>query len=96
MREEIGLTVLESSLLGVYSDPKITVTEEPIILNGQELFIHFVVAVFIVTKVLGEPLANEEVDGWGWYTRDNLPSPIIRSHPIRLLDYWDGHRGVIR
>lgn len=94
--EEVGLTVTRSSLLGVYSDPKATVTEHPVLIGGQPTHIHFVVAVFVVEGFSGAVTPNEEVDGWGWFARGRAPNPMIRSHPIRLEDFWAGARGVVR
>jgi 8-oxo-dGTP pyrophosphatase MutT (NUDIX family) len=81
--EETGLLVVKSCLLGVYSDPDLTVTPNPYYggFHGQ-----FVVATFLVTEFQGEVCPNQEVDAWGWFGLEDLPTPMLRSHPIRVQD----------
>ena len=81
--EEVGLKVKQASLLGLYSDPQLTITPQPYYgeFHGQ-----FVVATFLVTGFEGQVAPNEEVDEWGWFELKNLPSPMLRSHPIRVKD----------
>lgn len=81
--EEIGLVVTRSCLIGIYSDPGLTVTPTPYYGNfhGQ-----FVAASFLVTEFEGEIFPNHEVDQWGWFAPDKLPEPMLRSHPIRVQD----------
>lgn len=81
--EEVGLEVRKAELLGIYSDPKITVTPEPYY-DGR--FGQFVAATFLVKEFVGQIKTNFEVDDWDWFTADNIPDPILRSHPIRVLD----------
>lgn len=83
MSEEVGIEVLDERLIGIYSDPALTVTAEPLPegFHGQ-----FVVASFLVTQFRGEIVPNREVDLWNWFSPDDLPSPILKSHPIRVLD----------
>lgn len=81
--EETGLIVTQSCLLGVYSDPKLTITPSPYYGNfhGQ-----FVVATFLVTGFRGEVKPNHEVDLWGWFQLGELPEPMLRSHTVRIHD----------
>lgn len=90
VQEETGLIVVKGELLGVYSDPLLTVTPTAYYgdFHGQ-----FVVATFLVTEFSGEVSPNEEVDEWGWFNQSNLPEPFLRSHPVRVQDAWK-YRGV--
>ncbi len=97
VHEEIGLTIVESELIGVYSDPALTVTPAPIRCEaGVDVFGHFLVALFLVSAYKGTLSPNDEVGSWGWFERNGLPNPMIRSHPIRIEDYYENRRAVIR
>jgi len=83
VKEETGLTVLAGELLGIYSDPELTITPIPYYgdWHGQ-----FLAATFIIHRFSGDVIPNEEVDLWGWYRPGNLPQPMLRSHPVRIQD----------
>lgn len=83
VQEETGLTVRSQILMGLYSDPAVTVTQEVLAAGyrGQ-----FVVAVYHVTQFEGDLAPIEEVDDWGWFTLDRLPTPMLQSHPARIAD----------
>jgi 8-oxo-dGTP diphosphatase len=83
VQEETGLLVRAQTLMGLYSDPAVTVTQEALAggYRGQ-----FVVVVYLVTAFEGEVAPNEEVDEWGWFTLENLPAPLLKSHPVRIAD----------
>lgn len=83
VKEETGLTVVRFELLGLYSDPQLTVT--PSRYYGNQ-FGQFIVVTYLVTEFSGEVLPNHEVDQWGWFEPSNLPEPLLRSHPIRVQD----------
>ncbi len=83
VEEETGLKVVAQTLMGLYSDPKVTVTAE--ILRGG-YHGQFVVVVYRVTDFQGEVNPNEEVDDWGWFPPGNLPDPLLKSHPVRVED----------
>lgn len=83
VREEVGLVVLKSTLLGVYSDPALTVTQD-VLPKGHRA--QFVVVVYVVTDFEGEVAPNSEVDEWGWFAKGELPSPMLKSHPVRADD----------
>jgi 8-oxo-dGTP pyrophosphatase MutT (NUDIX family) len=83
VQEETGLHVMETELIGIYSDPALTIAAEP---SADEVFRQYVVASFLVREFEGEINQNDEVDEWGWFPPDGLPNPILRSHPIRIDD----------
>ena len=83
INEEVGIVVEKERLIGVYSDPSLTVTSE---VSQDGFRRQFLVVLFEVTKFRGEIKPNEEVDLWGWYSMSNLPEPMLRSHPIRVQD----------
>lgn len=83
VREEIGLEVTSEKLVGIYSDPRLTLTPEilPEGYQGQ-----FIVASFRILNYRGEVQPNDEVADWDWFPIHNLPDPIVKSHPIRIQD----------
>lgn len=83
VQEEVGLVVRKEELMGIYSDPALTVTTE-ILPEGHRA--QFVVAAFVVREYEGDVTPNFEVDKWGWFRADNLPEPMLKSHPIRVAD----------
>ncbi len=83
-QEEVGITVKQAILCGIYSDPKLTVTQDVLGVEGD--YGQFVVALFKVLSYEGKVFPNEEVDDWDWFSLDNLPDPILKSHPIRAQD----------
>lgn len=88
VKEEVGLVVLKSRLLGVYSDPELTVTQD-VLPQGHRA--QFVVATYLVTDFEGDVSPNDEVDQWGWFAPGELPSPMLKSHPIRAEDAFAFH-----
>ncbi len=91
IQEEVGVKITKYHLLGIYSDPSLTVTPE--VMEGGYR-VQFMVACFRVTDWEGEITPNYEVDLWDWFTPDNLPSPILPSHPIRAIDAYHYKGGV--
>lgn len=85
LREEVGIEVTAEKLVGIYSDPKLTVTEN-ILPGGYHG--HFIVASFLVTAYSGEIVPNQEVAEWAWFDIERLPEPILKSHPIRVRDAY--------
>ncbi len=81
--EETGLVVVDQKLLGIYSDPSVTISAEK---NAGGYFEQFVVVCFIVLDYTGTVNPNDEVDEWGWFSFDQIPAPILRSHPVRIGD----------
>jgi ADP-ribose pyrophosphatase YjhB (NUDIX family) len=83
VREETGLQVLSEELAGIYSDPDLTLSAEP---SPEGWHGQFVVASFIVRRYEGEVEPNDEVDQWGWFSPQDLPAPMLKSHPVRIQD----------
>lgn len=83
VREEIGLCVLSEVLTGIYSDPDLTISAVP---SSEGWHGQYVVACFRVREYEGRIETNREVDEWGWFAPDGLPSPMLISHPVRIRD----------
>jgi ADP-ribose pyrophosphatase YjhB (NUDIX family) len=83
VREEIGLRVLREELTGIYSDPSVTVSSTP---SPDGWYGQYVVACFLVREYEGRIEPNREVDQWNWFPPDCLPSPMLKSHPVRIRD----------
>ena len=83
LEEETGLVVVQETLTGIYSDPGLTVTHEVL---PEGYYGQFVVAAFKINAFKGEVTPNDEVDEWDWFDLDNMPDPILKSHPVRALD----------
>lgn len=81
--EELGIKIRNEVFCGIYSDPALTVTQDVMAegFRGQ-----YVVAVFMAKEWDGDFLPNDEVEDYDWFSLDNLPEPIIKSHPIRAID----------
>jgi len=81
--EETGLRVEKAELIGIYSDPSLTVAAQPAADGwaGQ-----YVVAAFLIREHTGEVSPNHEVSEWGWFPPGELPSPMLKSHPVRIQD----------
>jgi len=86
VREEVGLDVIEEELYGIYSNPEVTVSAEP---STEGWYGQFVVACFLVRRFEGVVKVNHEVDLWGWFPGDALPSPLLKSHPVRIRDAFE-------
>lgn len=83
IQEEVGIEITRFQLMGIYSDPIVTVTPAPI---AEGYHVQFLVAVFRVTQFRGEISPNYEVDAWDWFTPETMPQPILQSHPVRVRD----------
>ncbi len=82
VEEEVGIKILDPTLMGIYSNPQLNITSEPVLLGKK---VQFVVAVFRVTQFNGTVTTNDEVSAWDWF-REKLPEPMVRSHPSRVQD----------
>ena len=83
VREEVGLWLSGAELVGIYSDPALTVTAEPL---ADGSYGQYVVASFLAREFEGEVHPNQEVEEWGWFVPEDLPTPMLKSHPIRIQD----------
>ena len=83
IQEEIGVKIKKYRLSGIYSDPKLTITAEPV---SDGYHAQFIVLNFLVTAWEGEISPNDEVEDWDWFDIQNIPEPILKSHPIRAMD----------
>lgn len=83
IQEEVGIEITRFFLMGIYSDPKLTVTPAPL---PSGYHVQFLVALFRVTEFKGEISPNYEVDAWEWVTPETIPKPVLPSHPIRVRD----------
>lgn len=82
VKEEVGLTVLEYQLIGIYSDPKINYLEEPTTKKMRA----YASALFMVTRFEGVITPNDEVSEVGWYGLQNLPQPFIECERVKTVD----------
>jgi len=83
-REETGLEVQLTRLIGVYSRP-----------NWRAGGAHEVL--FAAQPIGGDLLtATNETTDAGYFARDALPGPLFRWHYNRILDALDGRRGIAR
>lgn len=73
-REETGLTVRLTALLGCYSDPR----RDP---RG-----HTVSAVY-VAEAEGEAAACDDAKALAWHAPDDLPASLAFDHALILADY---------
>lgn len=85
VKEEVGLTVWDGKLLGIYSDPALNIVQHP---NAPGGWGQFLAAVFVFRSFEGDVTPNEEVAEWGWFSADALPEPFVTSHRVRLGDLW--------
>jgi ADP-ribose pyrophosphatase YjhB (NUDIX family) len=85
IHEEVGLKVKAQKLLGLYSDPALTVTSTKL---PEGYYAQFLCATFLITEFENEVAPNEEVDDWDWFELGNLPEPMMKSHPIRVADAY--------
>ncbi|MFM8313873.1 MAG: NUDIX hydrolase, partial [Deltaproteobacteria bacterium] len=80
--EEVGLQLVSAQLVGIYSDPQVNQLWEP--KSAKKLT--FVVASFLVTDYQGEIKTNDEVSEVGWFSIDELPTPLLASEKIKISD----------
>ena len=85
-REETGLDVRATRLLGVYSDP-----DWLMIKQGQPFQV--VALNFLCEVVGGTPQVTDETLDLGWFDAGRLP-PIIPIHTQRIADAFAGQDAV--
>ncbi len=87
VKEETGLSILAADPLGIYSDPRYSVTYP----NGDE--VQTLSLAFVVTEWSGDLAADgDEVAELRFFSVDRLPSPIYPIHLDSIADYRE-HRG---
>ena len=74
-REETGLDVTLTGLLGVYSDPD----RDPR---------HHTISTVFTASAAGQPVADDDAADAGVFTRDTLPDNIAFDHREILADYF--------
>lgn len=82
MKEETGLDVEVTRLIGVYSDPDSQIFEYP---NGKN--VHFITNCFEAVIIGGELIVDpkESLD-YQFFPTDQLPANLLRMHPRWLAD----------
>lgn len=84
VREETGLDVRLTGLVGLYSRPQWYAG------GAHEI-------VFAAEPTGGDLLtATNETTDAGYFARDTLPEPLLRWHYSRIADALDGRTGVVR
>ena len=76
-KEETGLDVTLTRLLGVYSDP----ARDPR---------HHTISTVFVAEARGRPVADDDAAEAGVFTRRTLPENIVFDHREVLEDYFKG------
>jgi 8-oxo-dGTP pyrophosphatase MutT (NUDIX family) len=82
-REETGVTVKVTGLLGIFSDPGHVVLYHS---NGETRQEYEII--FLGEPVSGKPAANDEASDAGWYMRAELPGLDIHPSQRRQLGHW--------
>ncbi len=88
VREETGLEVLDAAPIGIYTNPKYSLTYP----NGDE--IQPFTLLFVVSSFRGElHIDGEETLDLGYFPIEELPDNILPIHrePIRDYRTYDGH-----
>jgi ADP-ribose pyrophosphatase YjhB (NUDIX family) len=74
-KEETGLDVRLTGLLGVYSDP----SRDPR---------HHTISTVFFASATGQPIADDDAVDAGVFTEDTLPNDIVFDHREILADYF--------
>lgn len=81
VREELGVAITLTGLLGVYLEQSA---------RGEALQ----VTAYVATTDDAEPVADPtEVSEWAWFARDDLPHEMAGRHRLRIDD-WLANRAV--
>ena len=84
--EETGITTSIKRLVGVYSDPaNYSIMRYP---NGR--LVHYVIALYEVEYLSGEPRTSEESTEVGFFPVDALPENTAPAARIRIADAASG------
>ena len=85
LREEVGLHAVRADLIAFacVSDPQDHVVRYP----GGDLT-HYFGIWFVLRRWEGDPVADgEELVEVGWFDRDGLPEPLMRSSAVAFAHY---------
>jgi ADP-ribose pyrophosphatase YjhB (NUDIX family) len=82
-KEETGLDVQLTALLGVYSDP----SRDPR---------HHTISTVFVASAAGQPVADDDAADAGVFTEDTLPEEIAFDHREILKEYFSTQEPVPR
>jgi ADP-ribose pyrophosphatase YjhB (NUDIX family) len=85
VEEEVGLTVLDYQLLGIYSDPSVNIIFDS--KSGER--IPFVSVCFLVTEFQGDVRINDECLEASWFHERSLPSPLIPCDEVKVRDGFE-------
>ena len=89
VQEETGVEVAVESLIGAYSDPAGGVVGS----YPDGTVIHFVNLCFRCTPIGGALRGSDEGEEVGYFPLDDLPTPILPPHLLRLEDAQAGRGG---
>jgi len=81
-KEETGLDVELTALLGVYSDP----------LRDPR---HHTISTVFVASATGQPVADDDAADAGVFTADTLPEDIAFDHREILADYFNARPALV-
>lgn len=85
--EELGITLIDPTLFGVFSGPEFDTTYP----NGDRL--SSVSTLFLATRWSGEPRPSEESHRIEFFPIDNLPDPLNPNDAIILRYYRESREG---
>lgn len=88
--EETGLTLVDSCLVGVYSDPAYQMVDFP-----DGIRVHFVTCMFTAGVGGGRLRRTAEGGAWQWFRPDSLPHDLLPYAQVWLADTFAGHRHVL-
>lgn len=80
--EEVGLTIRNEVLIGIYSDPAKGMLPDPV--TGEKRY--FVSAAFLVKDFTGTPRLTEEISEIAWFYPNELPSNMLSPEDQKILD----------
>ena len=91
MKEETGLTIEITRLIGVYSEPEFWIFSYP---DGNR--VHAFAAAFECREISGELMPNM-LDSLAvkWFPVDSLPDNLMPMHSKVIVDCTNGLNGVI-
>ncbi len=89
-REEVGITIVQADLYGIYTDPKYSVVYP----NGDQ--VQTFTMAFVAREWTGTPTPDgEEIVEVGFFALDRLPAPIYHVHADTLEDFRRSPVGVV-